>query len=386
MSKIWKIRQWIGFIIVLIACSSCDDGLPQQEKESGGGLTLSLCMPPELTVQTKASLTDITISDVWIFQYTGNDPAAPLHVQHVTDANKITDMSEKEGTSIQPKYIIQVETDGFSDVDSRFYVIVNADSDLDEKLNKYSQDESNIAESDLKAETMAISSVQSSEIGFLTSGPIDYKQKSVTEGENIDPAAESSVKAIIDVPLRRAYAKITLNKSANSSDKFTPGSVSITNYPTVMAVAACGGNEVAEATYPTTESINTLTTQVANSWNGNGELFFYMGENLRGTGTGSSMADKAKAQYGPGRSLDNCTYIDINGTYKYESSYDAVGVSYRIYLGGNLLNDYNIQRGYSYNLTINVGGANSADVRVTITDGNVVVFDKTETVDKTITF
>lgn len=383
MSKIWKIRQWIGFIIVLIACSSCDDGLPQQEKESGGRLTLSLCMPPELTVQTKTSLTEhITINDVWIFQYTGDSPAAPLHVQHVTESSKITDMHDK-GESIKENYMIQVETEGFSDVDSRFYVIVNADNDLDEKLNKYSQNESNIAESDLKAETMAISNVPQNEIGFLTSGPIDYKQKSVTEGENIDPSAESSVKAIIDVPLRRAYAKITLKKSENSSKNFTPGSILITNYPSVMAVAVCGGDEAAGATYPMTS--NGSTAEVTNNWNGN-PLSFYMGENLRGTGTGSSMADKAKAQYGPRGSLDNCTYIDINGTYKYESSYDAVGVSYRIYLGGNLLNDYNIQRGYSYNLTINVGGANSADVRVTITDGNVVVFDKTETVNKTITF
>lgn len=383
MSKIWKIRQWIGFIIVLIACSSCDDGLPQQEKESGSGLTLSLCMPPELTVQTKASLTEhITINDVWIFQYTGESPAAPLHVQHVTESGKITDMHDKD-SNISSNYIIQVETDGFSDVDSRFYVIVNAGDDLDVKLGNYTQSGSNIAESDLKAETMAISNVPQNEIGFLTSGPIDYKQKSVTEGENIDPSAESSVKAIIDVPLRRAYAKITLKKSENSSKNFTPGSILITNYPSVMAVAVCGGDEAAGATYPMTS--NGSTAEVTNNWNGN-PLSFYMGENLRGTGTGSSMADKAKAQYGPRGSLDNCTYIDINGTYKYESSYDAVGVSYRIYLGGNLLNDYNIQRGYSYNLTINVGGANSADVRVTITDGNVVVFDKTETVNKTITF
>lgn len=384
MSKIWKIRQWIGFIIVLIVCSSCEDGLPQQEKESGGGLTLSLCMPPELTVQTKASLTEqITINDVWIFQYTGESPAAPLHVQHVTESGKITDMHDKD-SNISANYIIQVETDGFSDVDSRFYVIVNAGDDLDTKLEKYTQSGSNISESDLKAETMAISNVPQNEIGFLTSGPIDYKQKSVTEGENIAPAAESSVKAIIDVPLRRAYAKIILKKSEKSSDKFTPGSISITNYPSVMAVAVCGGDEAAGATYPV--MANTSTTQVTGSWNGN-PLSFYMGENLRGTGTGSSMADKAKAQYGPGESLNYCTYIDINGTYKYKSDYaDGVGVSYRIYLGGNLLNDYNIQRGYSYSLTINVGGANSADVRVTITDGNVVVFDKTQTVNKTITF
>ncbi|MCS2529313.1 hypothetical protein NXV85_17400 [Bacteroides fragilis] len=42
------------------------------------------------------------------------------------------------------------------------------------------------------------------------------------------------------------------------------------------------------------------------------------------------------------------------------------------------MTDYNIRRDYLYNLTVNISGANSADVRVMITDGNVVMFDAVE--------
>lgn len=50
------------------------------------------------------------------------------------------------------------------------------------------------------------------------------------------------------------------------------------------------------------------------------------------------------------------------------------------------MNDYNVQRGYEYNLNVQISGANSGDVRVTITNGNVVVFDEVETINKKVDF
>ena len=61
-------------------------------------------------------------------------------------------------------------------------------------------------------------------------------------------------------------------------------------------------------------------------------------------------------------------------------------MEYCIYLGGNLMNDNNVQRGYEYNLNVQISGANSGDVRVTITNGNVVVFDEVETINKKVDF
>ena len=134
-----------------------------------------------------------------------------------------------------------------------------------------------------------------------------------------------------------------------------------------------------------------------------------MPENLRGVGCGKSFQEKNLNDYGPkadgkapalggdgkpesGGDLSKCTYIDLVGSYWYNYSTSApdatnpISVRYRLYLGGNLVNDYNVRRGYHYTITVQISGANSGDVRVTITNGNVVVFDKVETIDKVADF
>lgn len=140
-----------------------------------------------------------------------------------------------------------------------------------------------------------------------------------------------------------------------------------------------------------------------------GTYAFYMPENLRGVGCGKSFQEKNLNAYGPktdgkaptlgsdgkpetGGDLSKCTYIDLVGSYWYSYSSAAptatspISVRYRLYLGGNLVNDYNVRRGYHYTITVQISGANSGDVRVTITNGNVVVFDKVETIDKVVDF
>ncbi|WP_195439545.1 DUF4906 domain-containing protein [Parabacteroides goldsteinii] len=73
--------------------------------------------------------------------------------------------------------------------------------------------------------------------------------------------------------------------------------------------------------------------------------------------------------------------------YKYSSSHaNGIKVEYRFYLGDNLTNNYNIQRDHHYDLTINIKGANSADLRVKITDGNVAVFDDVDTIENEVSF
>ena len=134
-----------------------------------------------------------------------------------------------------------------------------------------------------------------------------------------------------------------------------------------------------------------------------------MPENLRGVGCGKSFQEKNLNAYGPkadgkapalggdgkpesGGDLSKCTYIALVGSYWYNYSTSAldatnpISVRYRLYLGGNLVNDYNVRRGYHYTITVQISGANSGDVRVTITNGNVVVFDKVETIDKVVDF
>ena len=51
-----------------------------------------------------------------------------------------------------------------------------------------------------------------------------------------------------------------------------------------------------------------------------------------------------------------------------------------------MVTDYNIYRDYHYKLTVNIAGPNSADLRVTITNGNVAVFDDVDNVENTVNF
>jgi len=67
----------------------------------------------------------------------------------------------------------------------------------------------------------------------------------------------------------------------------------------------------------------------------------------------------------------------LTGKYKYDKDHSGeVEVVYTFYLGGNLVNDYNIERGKAYSLNITIGSVNSADLRVIVTDGNVSVFEQ----------
>ena len=50
------------------------------------------------------------------------------------------------------------------------------------------------------------------------------------------------------------------------------------------------------------------------------------------------------------------------------------------------MTDYNIYQDYHYKLTVNIAGPNSADLRVTITNGNVAVFDDVDNVENTVNF
>ena len=93
---------------------------------------------------------------------------------------------------------------------------------------------------------------------------------------------------------------------------------------------------------------------------------------------------------GAGGSLEGCTYLLVRGQYQYPlggGTYSSpIDVEYKFYLGGDLVTDYNIYQDYHYKLTVNIAGPNSADLRVTITNGNVAVFDDVDNVENTVNF
>lgn len=357
------------FTLLLGGCSAESPLLPEDV-----ALTFQLSLPGSLEVTTRAEpdkkLDEIIINNVWVVQYNANTGADDgTFIMAKMFANDAIGYRENNQT-------IKVTTSEFSNYQSRFYIIVNAgDTFLDAFKQETTSDRS---ESALQKLTMNITAGATDEPTLLTCGPLEYKP--------------DKSQVVLVAPLQRAFARIKIawKKTTDFEGKITMDEVKVMNLPEYMALYSRGGGSLA-TNYPETADINTDFTTIGTTALKEGEgRIFYMGENLRGTGTGSSFSDKGLEAKGPGGTLAGCTCLVLVGNYEYPNlttdNPGKVKVEYRIYLGGNLMKDYNIQRGYEYQLTVNISGINSADVRVTITDGAVVVFDKVETITKEVDF
>lgn len=402
MNKI-KIQIILYLLFGIYFCSCEKDRLQESTKSS----YILLSMPESIDVNTKGDLSvpklgDITISNVWIIQF--NVQTSKCVKALYAPQSKITP-SENENEKGVIVNLKTGESDNsdltkFSNVESRFYVIANGGIKL---LTETSSDANNmyILEGDeldqlteiiLKAKTIQVGTdiektFTTESLSLLTSGPVTYT-----------PKEDGIIK--VRTQMFRAFARIKLEISfaGPSEGSFNLTKSQVYNLPKQMAMYRAGGLNT--TTYPeATVGTNTETDKYCiakgpfdlgiNDLDANTGITtktFYMAENLRGVGKSTTQQGKNKKENGPASAETNplvgCTYIELEGTYKYNSSHtDGVKVKYTFYLGGNFTNDYNIARDYSYELTFNIAGPNSADVRVQITDGNVAVFDEVHVVD-----
>lgn len=354
---------------VWTACESAVDDTPGD----GKGFRFRVSLPDPIQVETKGGMgVDlINIQNIWIVQY--NSESGVL-LSCVYLDNGFTDVHDG--------FMMQVTTDqkAFSDVRSRFYMIVNGGPALLEGFKDATDENS---EADLKKkEVLMDAPLMTSAPMLLTSEPVEYTPQ---EGQD---------KVIVISRIYRAYAKFSLtilvtdasvsNASAPSFTLDATDGVTLTHLPNNMAVYTAAGGS---GNYPNPESISSTSYPLSGAAIGGTKKQFWMAENLRGTGSSDSFSGKNKETNGPGGTLKGCTYLTLKGTYKYHAS-DAAGikVEYRFYLGSNLTKDYNIRRDHHYDLTVNLKGANSADMRVTITDGNVAVFDEVDKVENEVKF
>lgn len=382
MKKITYLLK-LFLLIAVPLFTACEPSVTDETEPDGFVIRLSL--PPALTVDaTRAAtppvLSGIMINNAWVVQF--KPDGTLLHAACFT-----SDVME----IIKAGFTIKVTTSGFSNLNSRFRVIVNAGTDF---LSGFSGNEST-----LLGKTAGFV-VAASENGILVSDAIEFTPES--------GGLNDKIQAVVVAPLNRTYAKVDVawTDAVASPASITIDSINAHNIPLQAALYTRGNTSAKVYPAAAAENFKTETYVVAYSGNGtvtNSYYSFYMPENLRGRGCGTSFEHKNDPAYGPksdgtpptlgangkpegGGSLDYCMYIDIVGKYRYNASASPITVRYRVYLGDNLIENYNVQRGYYYILNVKISGANSADVRVTITDGNVVVFDKVETIDKTVDF
>lgn len=418
------------FNLLATGCTSTDT--PAQP--TNNNFSFYIKMPDPITVETKADIgtkeEPITVNDVWILQYLNDNSL--FRCLYINNTDQITNHGD---------YLVKIQTpetedQKFSDVESRFYIIVNGGAEL---LNDFKADATgkNKSEDALKKIMTYIDykyqATNSIPPGLLTAGPIVYKPTTTSADAETEPTkadentgggsetgkneggtneggtnegsngeetpAVSTDKVVFISRMYRAYAKVKVNINFKADEKFPNSSFTVTEC-TVTNLPSWGSSSdktialYTPATtadgYPAIEkvtgSLTFKSTDIIDS-----SFSFYMPENLRGIGKSTSFGDKNKPGNGPGMSgsLEGCTYLTVKGDYIYDStkpSQDPIKVEYTFYLGGNLINDYNIERDHLYNLTLNLKGANSADWRVKITDGNVAVFDEVTEINNEVDF
>lgn len=395
------------FCILCLLLGACSNEEMIPSTSEGGeecAFQFLLRVPGTIDVETKAGtkttilkLGDTNIYNVWILQF--KKDGTELLKAVFADRNSITAVPGSSSTTYD-QLLIQLMKDDmrFKNETSEFYIIVNAEEDMNatQATAKLFVETGGIPAAltvtELMAKTKGITySSDGSPTGtnILSSGPTDYTKDSSN--------SEDDIKLVVLSRMYRAFAKVTVNVNVNSS--VPSGSFKLIDQkPVIMSnVPKVTRLYDDDSTYPTISSplsTNFYTEEIPVSGItlGDKEGVFYMAENIRGTGLATTAQEKNKKDMGPGTggSLEGCTYLLVRGQYQYPlggGAYSSpIDVEYKFYLGGDLVTDYNIYRDYHYKLTVNIAGPNSADLRVTITNGNVAVFDDVDNVENTVNF
>lgn len=89
----------------------------------------------------------------------------------------------------------------------------------------------------------------------------------------------------------------------------------------------------------------------------------YLPENARGIGSATSPLHKT-AETAPAGQGKYCTYFEVYGKYRTGKVEETTNTTYRIFLGGNNTNDYNLLRNHAYTINVTLRGKNEVDVRL----------------------
>lgn len=193
---------------------------------------------------------------------------------------------------------------------------------------------------------------------------------SLDEEGNYHPIFISRIEAVEGVSLganftselKRNISKVDITVVNNSSgeDAVSIESVQICSVPNVSYYV--GNEESSDAPYPLLEPEDYIDYEEIQWVSGNTSSSFttYLPVNLQGV-FAENTSVFAKNRYAP----TGTTYLLVRASYK-NSNNEDVPLTYTFYLGGNLLDDYNLRSNhhYKYTFTINAKGDSDRDARV----------------------
>lgn len=160
----------------------------------------------------------------------------------------------------------------------------------------------------------------------------------------------------IRVAFCRKLAKINVTCTIREGVNFTPARLQLRNVPKSFSLV----NTL--PTFPAADAGN-FQNYISVTDNINGGYTWYIPENLRGTGSATVPKDKT-ANTAPSGQGEYCTYVELSGLYQEGGTSKLV--SYRVYLGGNNTNDYNVEANRIYNVNLSVVGADEVDNRIEV--------------------
>lgn len=347
-------------LLLWLVCllNSCKGAEVEMELTYGNAeLRLVLQVPEQINVTTRADQTlgDYKIKDVRVFQFPpdGSKFADGSDYKMGYYTSVTNGWAEADPTTGGLK--INTNSSDFVNENCVFYILVNAGDKLAGVITKAGLQAAVLSLADFSTD------IVTTEPAVFTYGPVAYAKASGMTSKPIALLAK----------LGRMHAKLTVTYTVASGIEIT--AVCVENIPTelypfpTVAITPAPSTSASPAVPDYIDKDITLSS-------GTTTFSIYLPENLRGNGTSTTQDGKNLPTNGPGGMLDLCTCVVLSGTYNYypgEVGKEPIAVEYRFYPGADMIRSYDIGRGKHYTMKVNVTGANSADARVTITDGNV---------------
>ena len=204
---------------------------------------------------------------------------------------------------------------------------------------------------DLAALTFPINSTSGSGL------PEDYSPALPMRGDSgEDLKLEMGQTAVVCIPLYRLVSKVNFtvdNLCSEGWPRVTLTDISLRNVPASGSYGLVTASTHASTRYPAAASGNFKNYDgIADGLGAQCEMLWYLAPNSRGTGSGTTPADKTAVNAPSGG--DYCTYAYVQGMMQMEGDAPLIPMSYRVYLGANSYNDYNVWANEAYRVKLTI--------------------------------
>lgn len=188
--------------------------------------------------------------------------------------------------------------------------------------------------------------------------PEEYSSTLPMRGDSgEDLKLETGQTATVRIPLYRLVSKVNFtvdNLCSEGWPRLKLTDISLRNVPAAGSYGRVTAATHASTRYPAAAGVNFKDYEVLSDGLGTScEMLWYLAPNSRGTGIGTEPADKtaANAPFGEG---DYCTYAYVQGMMQLEEDAYLIPMSYRVYLGANSYNDYNVWANEAYRVKLTI--------------------------------